>query len=313
MLLLGAILMSTKPGVQSGEIPIPRPAGPWGESNRILGSGKEFYSDFCLIEDKLGRWHCIGIGGEDSRDDTLFHAVADKLAGPYHHLPKIVSGKTPAPRHMWAPFAIWKDETTALLYYAHMVEDVGFTERLLTAAAPGLEEWTPYTGGELRDGNIVFEEPSDRDACIFWDDTVGAYLMYYAAHGPLPSQGNEADVIRVRTSKDLIHWDKPVTVIGPPPGYQAAESPFVLKRDGLYYLWVSGFDYGRMSLYASKDPFTFGDPVENRLCEQSGHCPEIVTVDGQDFMAVAAVASKTGGKPGEHDLLGVFLQELVWE
>ena len=100
--------------------------------------------------------------------------------------------------------------------------------------------------------------------------------------------------------------------MGVPPEYQAAESPFVLKKNGVYYLWVSGFDYGRMSLYISRNPFRFGDPVANRIAEQSGHAPEIITVNGTDYMACAAVASKFGNPPGAHDLHGVFIQPLEW-
>lgn len=299
---------------QTRNVKLPILSAPWGDSNRILGDGKTFYSDFCLIKDKLQRWHCIGIGGEDGRDNSLFHAVAPTLLGPYEHRPKIYSEREPAPTHMWAPYAIWRNNRTANLYYAHIRpgEDGECNLRLMVAQAPGLEVWKPYApdpkkSPELERDNIVFEEPSDRDACIFRDDALDAYIMYYAA-----SLETGEGVIRARTSKDLMHWSEAKTVIHAPPGYHAAESPFVLKRNKLYYLFVSGFDYGRMSLYLSEDPFNFGDADQNRIMELSGHAPEIVTDNGNDYIACAAIASKFGNDPGAHDLMGVFLQQLNW-
>ena len=75
---------------------------------------------------------------------------------------------------------------------------------------------------------------------------------------------------------------------------------------------MSGFDYGRMSLYVSEDPLDFGDAARDRITEQSGHAPEIVTVDGTDYIACCSIATKTGGAPGQHDLSGIYVQELVW-
>jgi hypothetical protein len=286
---------------------------PWTEAERILGDGRSFYSDFCFIEDKLGRWHAIGIGGPNSDDSTMFHAVAPAIDGPYRHLPKIGAPMGPPPRHMWAPYAVWLDDDTALLWYFHNIpgdpEGTGF--RVLQAEGPGLEEWTAFTHPSFIKENMVLQEPGNRDACIFWDDDVGKWLMYYAGGGGW--EGEASPVIHVRTSDDLIRWSEPRACMGVPPGYRAAESPFVLKRDGLYYLWVSGFDYGRMSLYISEDPFHFGDEEANRIEEQSGHAPEIVTIDGVDWVGCAAIASQFGNEPAVHDLMGVFVQQLTWE
>jgi hypothetical protein len=128
--------------------------------------------------------------------------------------------------------------------------------------------------------------------------------MYYASEG-----------IWMRTSKDLLNWSEHAVVMQPPPHYQAAESPFVLKRDGLYYLWVSGFDYARMSLYVSEDPAEFGDPADNRIMEQNGHAPEIVSEGGIDYMGCAAIHTnfeEPYNPPGASDLNGVYIQPLRW-
>ena len=118
-------------------------------------------------------------------------------------------------------------------------------------------------------------------------------------------------IVRVRTSKDLLHWSEPITAMGPPPGgYQCAESPFVLYRDGYYYLWVSGIDYSRVSLYISEDPFNFGDPAANRIEEQPGHAPEIASDKGRDYMACSMVSTVPSATPAAHDLEGILIQHL---
>jgi hypothetical protein len=126
-------------------------------------------------------------------------------------------------------------------------------------------------------------------------------------------------VIRVRTAHDPLNWSKGRTVLGTPPGYIEAESVFVIERNGYYYLWVSGSDYSKMSLYISTDPFNFGDATANRIEEQPGHAAEIVHAEGRYWMACSAVASVPNlNFPGDdlpitqHDLEGVWLQPLEW-
>jgi hypothetical protein len=284
---------------------IPRLSKPWTEAVRIVGDGMGWHSDFCLVEDQENRWHCIGIGGQDSSDKTLFHAVGRNLIQPFDYGDKISAGGGSSPDHMWAPFTVWENPHAALLYYAHLQAGERQTMRMLVSDGPNLETWHPYAGSSLLHGNVVMDEPAVRDPCIFWDDSLGSYIMYYAA-------STTCNVIRARTSSDLFHWSDPKTVAGTPDTYQAAESPFVLKRNGLYYLWISGFDYGRMSLYISEDPFNFGDAMANRIEEQSGHAPEIVSENGTDYMASAAIASKFGNAPAQHDLRGVFIQPIRW-
>ena len=163
--------------------------------------------------------------------------------------------------------------------------------------------WLPYGGTHLAEKNMVFRQQDDRDFCVFWDDRLGTYLMYYACAGVYPGLPGLNTIVRVRTSNDLFHWSDPVTVMGPPPGgYQCAESPLVLYRDGYYYLSVSGIDYSRVSLY----------PAANRIEEQPGHAPEIVSDKGKDYMACSMVSTVPSASPAAHDLDGILIHPLRW-
>ena len=309
----GVIMMCCGYSGSNDKVLIPVLSAPWDESMRIIGDGETFYSDFCFFRDKADppRWHAVGI--HQAEMDTMFHAVSDSITQGWA-LRAPVTSPDPVQR-MWAPFAIWNPEgTQAYMYYHHQMPDHRPTNsmRMLVADGPRLENWRNYEGDKLPEEpllpgitNVVFPGATPRDACIFFDDNVGKYIMYYADQA-----------IMARTSSDLFEWSDPVQVMSTPEPadvYRTAESPFVLYRNGLYYLFVSGFDYGRVALYISEDPFNFGDPAANKISEMSGHAPEIITENGIDYIGGAAIASKPGGQPGEHDMRGVYVQQLKWE
>ena len=295
------------------EMYVPQLSTTWYDAQKIVGiRNNEFLSDFLLIQDTEQRWHCIGIGGqENSSDQSFFHAIGRNLLKPFRYTDRVYSNGDESldiTYKMWAPYAIFADDgETAYMYYHHQTYDNKAEMRMLQAVDSTLEKWVPVNISDLEENCIVFSGNGCRDACIFYDDEVGKYLMYYAANG-----------ICLRTSDDLIHWSEPTVVMTAPMGYQQAESPYVIKRYGYYYLFVSGFDYGRMAVYASKDHTDFGHPINDLLGELNGHAPEIVTVDGKDYIACAAINATDGkevypgGKPAETNISGVYIQELKW-
>lgn len=292
---------------------VPQLSVSWFDATKIVGvDNSEFLSDFLLIQDKSSRWHCIGIGGQGHVQDSFFHAIGDDILKPFIYTNRVYSDgdkNLKTTDWMWAPFAIYTpDGDKAYMFYHHQTIYKQSQMRMLESTDALLDTWVPVTNNNLAEGCVAFSDNfTCRDACIFWDEDVGKYVMYYASSG-----------ICMRTSDDLIIWSEPKVVMGVPDGFTAAESPYVIKKHGYYYLFVSGYDYGRVAVYMSKSYDNYGDPVKDLLGEINGHAPEIVTVNGTDYIACAAINATDGkepykgGSPAEHNISGVYIQELKW-
>ena len=119
---------------------------------------------------------------------------------------------------------------------------------------------------------------------------------------------NRVGSVYCRTSSDLRNWSEARIVArggqaGSGPG--RAECPFVIEREGYYYL-LRTQAYGRKaqtSVYRSKDPMDFGvDDDRFFVGVLPVAAPEIVVHEGRHYLAALLP-----------DLKGIRLAELAWE
>ncbi len=142
----------------------------------------------------------------------------------------------------------------------------------------------------------VFIGPGEaRDPMVIAIDDV--YYCYYAGHDVGARQPGK---VYVRTSTDLYHWSayREVSWGGRASGSGpwSAECPFVVARDGLFYLFRTS-EYApiaRTHVYCSDDPLDFGLGHDGKwLTTLRVAAPEIV-VDGDDYY-ISSVEDLTGG------------------
>lgn len=96
------------------------------------------------------------------------------------------------------------------------------------------------------------------------------------------------------------------------------ESPFVVKKDDYYYLFVTYTDcsdatYNDTLVFASTNPMSFGcymgseDPAAS-ITHLYAHAPEILTENGKDYITTCGWRTKPNPNPG-----CVSIAELKWK
>ena len=98
--------------------------------------------------------------------------------------------------------------------------------RVLAAAGPDLDRWTKYdvyAEQEAAPGvrNIVFTGPVPRDACIFFDESLDKYIMYYADDAPRSYTGPH-----VGRCGTLVRAVPVMGIPDPQEAFVTPESPF---------------------------------------------------------------------------------------
>lgn len=260
----------------------------------------KYVNDHTLYYD--GRWHLVGITSKEgvpSHERYFVHAEGSTLREPLRETCKVIDNGTRA----WAPCVI-EDKGLFYMFYGPS------PTKLAVSFDSG--DWF---------GQEVFLRGVPPMACHrdHFVLPIGEHkwVMY------IVGVKNRKSAISCLVSDDLIHWDFYGYALdsGPHaplnPSWGAFESPFVVRRGNLFYLFTTYTDcspdnYHNTLVFCSDSPFSFGtydgprgslQPVANLRC----HAPEVVRENGQWFITTCGwrKSSFTGGKVG--------IARLKWE
>lgn len=301
--------MSSRSSTRSAAIPGPFPLVTAGEFHRIhdpaAGETEPWcINDHCLIQGPDGLWHLFGITHiepftfSDDPARNLAHATAERLTqSPWVKHPFALTAD-PAWKevHLWAPHVIRVDGLYYMFVCVGDEDHSRYKIHLLTS--PDLRDWTRHP-----ENPMVVDGYDARDPCVV---RVGdEWAMYYTATSA-PEGGNH--IVACQTSRDLIHWSgRRVVYVDPETGTFGGptESPFVVQRGGLFYLFICNNDrrerYRHTDVYVSRDPFRWN--YESDLAGAiEGHACEVVQdTDGRWYVSHCGWFQK-----------GVWLAELTW-
>ncbi len=260
-------------------------------------------NDFTVIKGLDKKWHMIGIthptpdGFKDDFEfdmDTihdaewqLFHCISENefLKDNLHKeafidQPKILhpQDRPGEEKECWAPCLLLKDEKYHLIYSPHHM-------RLATSS--DLSEWKV-------EGSIFQGNPMMRDPFVYFENSM-YYMIYVEDH------------LYVRTSKDLFNWSEPKLFQKNPYKNASQESPFLFKKDGVYYLvWciydgLNGCYDNRTFVFASKslDGFDGISPITML----KAHASEMVKDEDVEYYIFSAF----------YPYNGVNIAKIEWE
>ncbi|MFC9399034.1 family 43 glycosylhydrolase [Streptomyces sp. NPDC057027] len=246
-------------------------------------AGPRYLNDHTLIRAQ-GRWHLFSIVGSsaprgevpDSSAETSFaHASAPTPQGPWTPHPDAL---TVAPsyfgeEHLWAPHVVEAGGRFWMFYAAGGTSGAAVN----LATSTDLFTWTREPSGPL------FRGIAARDPMVL--RVGGEWVMYYTE---LSGPGGH-HVVAYRRSADLVRWSEPgvaFTDASTNTTVSVTESPYVVERDGWYYLFIGPRNgYAGTDVLASRDPFRFD------LTGPAGHVPGHaveVFADGDAWYASAA-------------------------
>ena len=236
-------------------------------------------------------WSCIR-GTKCGGKTRLFHRwEGKKLTDPDWEPKGVVMEADPAQGEtaggLQAPFVLKVDGAYRMFY--------GDWEHIRHATSTDGKTFTRAEGQYVEAAGA-----NTRDPMVFQAN--GAWHCLSTAHP------DNKGAVYSRLSKDLQTWTDPKIIARggvAGTGPYSAECPFVVQRKGHYYLFRTQ-RYGKTAqttVYRSKDPRDFGvDDDRGRVGTLDIAAPEIVQVDGQDYIAYLLPSLK-----------GIQIQKLSWE
>jgi predicted GH43/DUF377 family glycosyl hydrolase len=248
-----------------------------------------YINDHCFVQADNGTWHVFGITAPEplkpDKEVFLLHATAPEVLGPWTKTAPVMHvdarlGETV----MWAPYVLKHDGSYWMFYCAGGQHHEQF--RIHLATSTDLSSWTRHPANPM-----VVDGYDARDPMVL---RVGSqWVLYYCAN-ETPEGGNH--IVAAVTSPDLAHWSgRQVVFRSPQLGASGGptESPFVVARNGKYYLFVCTNDpYNNTAVYISDSPFHWSP--DNLVLTFGAHAAEVIRVS-EDRWFVSSAGWAQGG------------------
>ena len=261
-----------------------------------------YVNDHSIVIGSDNKWHLYGITsfvGLPSQERYFVHGVGESLDKPFKEDGRSIDRGTLA----WAPCVINKGEYYYMFY--------GPSPTSL-AVSFDMREW--FGTNVTLIGEPLMGAHRDHFVLKISEDK---YLMYVVGIH------NKRGAVSCFSSSDLLTWqfEKFVLTSGElaplNPAWGAFESPFVVKKDGLYYLFITytnGADdnYNNTFVFCSNDPLSFGEYNGNEgtqpITTIQAHAPEILESNGKYYITTCGWNFKPVPIPG-----AVAIAELDWK
>ncbi len=217
----------------------------FGESKMIIHPRPEseekeekwFTNDHCFVIDNDSTLHWFGINNPfppEGKELYRYHPYIGHLStkeptGDWKRLAYALD-ESKGTEYLGAPFVIWHDESKR---WAMVVETWLDKRRLEVCWSTDLITWKRTKKAILPENLWV----STRDPHIM-KGTDGKYWIHVVSTGN--DGAKQSQVLRIKT-KDFINFDNPQTILGINDNNWATliESPFLLERNGLWYLFFT--------------------------------------------------------------------------
>jgi beta-fructofuranosidase len=266
--------------------------------NPSQGEKEAWYiNDHCFIREDSGPWHLFGITGREpavpSHEKFLLHATASHLLGPWtKHAAVMHVDPAAGETVVWAPNVLRHDGLYWMFYCGGGPSDAKY--RIQLATSPDLWTWTRSPANPL-----LVDGYDARDPMVL---RVGEQWVLYYCATESPTGGHH--VVKAMTSSDLTHWTtRRIVFQSPQVGTFGGptESPFVVARNGRYYLFLcTNAPYNNTDVYVSDSPFHWN--AEDVVLRFGAHAAEVVDDGNGDWFV-----SSAGWGQG-----GLYLSDLTW-
>ena len=277
-------------------------SGEWKVLFQPIKNGN-YVNDHTIVKGSDGNWHLYGITsfeGKPNFERYFVHGVGECLDTPFREVGRSIDTGTLA----WAPCVIEHGENYFMFY--------GPSPTSL-AVSFDMYEWFG-TNVTLKNEPLM---GAHRDHFVLKTGE-NDYLMYVV--GVHKKRG----AVSCFSSHDLLNWNfegfaltsgekAPLN-----PAWGAMESPYVVKKDGLYYLFITYTDssrdtYNDTLVFCSEDPKSFGEYNGSSdgaipVTKLYAHAPEIIEENGKYYITTCGWNTRPTPHKG-----AVSVAELDWE